>query len=241
MNVMTRTRIDLAATGVDLGRLRIAVELAARSVPPLWPLDAAIAVNPLAGFETLPFEEAVRAGSARFNARAALPLDQWRRLSAAGKPPRTAVRAAAIAQLGGIEGAFRLLGPDVSLIDCLMARLFDLPAPAAPRPAPDPVADAVADLCAAFFDAGTAGVPIAGRARGLFAATRDLLRHRPDMRAAKVPLPICPIGRSSRWRRWSRCTALARVRLTISWPKPSRGCPAGRAICGGEPNTPNLR
>jgi len=192
MNVMTRTRINLAATGVDLGRLRIAVERAARSVPPLWPLDGAIAVNPLAGFETLPFEEAVRAASARFNAHAALPLDQWRRLSEDGKPPRAAVRTAAIAQLGGMEGAFRLLGPDVSLLDCLMARLFELPAPVASEAAADPVADAVADLCAAFFDAGTAAVPLAGRADGLFAATRDLLCHRLGLRGAKTALPDLP-------------------------------------------------
>lgn len=192
MNVMTRTRIDLAATGVDIGRLRLAVDLAARSVPPLWPLDGAIAVNPLTGFETLPFEEAVRAGAARFGAHAALPLDQWRQLSAAGNPTRKAVRDAAIAQLGGIEGAFRLLGPNVSLLDCLMARLFDLPAPAIPARATDPVADAVADLCAAFFDSGTAAVQIAGRERGLFAATRDLLRHMSALRRARLPLPDLP-------------------------------------------------
>lgn len=192
MNVMTRTRIDLAANGVDIGRLRLAVDLAARSVPPLWPLDGAIAVNPLTGFEALPFEEALRAGAARFGARATLALDQWRRLSAAGNPGRAAVRDAAIAQLGGMEDAFRLLGPNVSLLDCLMARLFDLPAPTTPTNSRDPVADAVADLCAAFFDAGTAAVPIAGRERGLLAATRDLLPHMPGLRTHRLPLPDLP-------------------------------------------------
>lgn len=177
MNIMTRNPADLAPSGVEMTRLRIAVERAARTVPPFWPLDGAIAVNPLAGFEDLPFAEAVRAGAARFGARSGLSLDLWRRLSAAGRPSAAAVRAAAIAHLGGAEAAFRLLGPNVSLLDCLMARLMTLPAPAEPEQPRDPVAEAVAELCGAFFDAGTASVALPGRERGLFAAAAPVLPH----------------------------------------------------------------
>ena len=96
MNLMTRTRADLATGRIDIARLRLAIDLASRTVAPLWPLDGAIAVNPLAGFETLPFDEAVRAAATRFDARPGLSLELWRQLSARGTPSRDAVRDAAM-------------------------------------------------------------------------------------------------------------------------------------------------
>lgn len=190
MNLMTRTRADTAPGKIDIARLRRALETATRSIPPLWPLDGAIAVNPLAGFEDLPFDEALRAAAARFGARPGMSLHLWRQLSAQGHPSRSAVTNAAIAHLGGFETAFRLLGPDITLLDCLMVRLFELPAADSERQRDDLVADAVADLCAAFFDDGVATVTMPGRERGLFAAARNLLtrilprdrtRQRPEL------------------------------------------------------------
>jgi len=190
MNLMTRTHADTAPGKIDIARLRRALETATRSIPPLWPLDGAIAVNPLAGFEDLPFDEALRAAAARFGARAGMSLHLWRQLSAQGHPSRTAVTNAAIAHLGGFETAFRSLGPDITLLDCLMVRLFELPASDSECQCNDLVADAVADLCAAFFDDGVATVTMPGRERGLFAAARKLLtkvlprdrtRRRPDL------------------------------------------------------------
>ena len=191
MNLMTRTRADLATGRIDIARLRLAIDLASRTVAPLWPLDGAIAVNPLAGFETLPFDEAVRAAATRFDARPGLSLELWRQLSARGTPSRDAVRDAAIAHLGGFEEAFRLLGPDVTLLDCLMARLFDLPVAAPLAPAADPVAAVVADLCAAFFDRGVAALAMPGQARGLFAAGLALLLRHPGLKRAR-PCPDLP-------------------------------------------------
>ena len=72
------------------------VALATRTVPPLWPLESAIAVNPLAGFEDLPFEEAVRKGAQLFAARPSLPLSHWRALLATGQIDERCLRDAAM-------------------------------------------------------------------------------------------------------------------------------------------------
>lgn len=196
MNLMTRTRADMAPAKIDIARLCRALESATLSVPPLWPLDGAIAVNPLAGFEDLPFDEALRAAGARFGARPGMSLHLWRQLSAQGHPSRTAVTNAAIAHLGGLETAFRLLGPDITLLDCLMVRLFELPAADSERQRDDHVADAVADLCAAFFDDGIATVTMPGRERGLFAAARNLLLRilPPDRTRRRPDLPDQPLA-----------------------------------------------
>lgn len=196
MNVMTRTHADLAPRRIDQARLRVAIDLASLSVAPLWPLDGAIAVNPLTGFEELPFDEAIRVASTRFGARTGLPLSLWRRLGEKGRPGRAAVRDVAIAALGGINEAFRLLGPNVSRLDCLMARLFELPEAEEVPAIADPGAAAVADLCAAFFDPGTAGLALPRREGGLFVATRDLLAHTPGFASARLPhdLPERPVA-----------------------------------------------
>ncbi len=89
------------------------VALAARTVAPLWPLESAIAVNPLAGYEDLPFETAVARAAQRFGARETLPLAAWRRLLQAGRIDAGALREAAIAVLGGLEAAFSPIGPDL--------------------------------------------------------------------------------------------------------------------------------
>ncbi|WP_156442756.1 putative inorganic carbon transporter subunit DabA, partial [Sphingomonas sp. CCH9-H8] len=196
MNVMTRTHADLAPRRIDQARLRVAIDLASLSVAPLWPLDGAIAVNPLTGFEDLPFDEAIRVASTRFGARTGLPLALWRRLSATGRPGRAAVRDGAIAALGGINEAFRLLGPNVSRLDCLMARLFDLPEAEEVLASADPGAVAVADLCATCFDPGPAGLVLPRRDGGLFAATRDVLAHMPGFAPSRMPhdLPDKPLA-----------------------------------------------
>uniref|UniRef100_UPI00191BC9FD putative inorganic carbon transporter subunit DabA n=1 Tax=Acidocella sp. C78 TaxID=1671486 RepID=UPI00191BC9FD len=140
-------RPTFAASGAT-ETLDAQIAAAARAVPALWPLDGAIAVNPLAAFEDHPFETAIRAGARQYGARAALKLDLWRSLAQQGQPPRDAVRDVAIDRLGGLDAAFHSLGPDVTPLDCLMARLFDLP-PSPPVPAPaDPAAMLVARWCA---------------------------------------------------------------------------------------------
>lgn len=159
------------------GRAEVAalVSLAARTVAPLWPLESAIAVNPLTGFEDLPFAEAVAKAAARFKARETLPLGQWRLLLQAGRIHADALREAAIAELGGLDAAFAPLGPDLNALDLLMARLIDLPVAAPAEPAPLPPADAfVAKWCAAYFDQGNAASAMPNRELGLYRAVLAL-------------------------------------------------------------------
>ena len=162
------------------------VALAARSVPPLWPLDSAIAVNPLAGFEDLPFAEAVRRAAARFAARQSLPLAAWRTLIDGGRIDRRALRDAAIRALGGVYRASAPVAPGVTALDLLLARLTELAPPAAPPAAPAAPAVPTADVaflakwCAAFFDQGQAASPMPHRELGLYPAVLALAGHDPD-------------------------------------------------------------
>jgi len=176
MNMMASlTAVDPILTRTEVASL---VALAARAVPPIWPLESAIAVNPLAGFEDLPFEDAVRLGGERFGARRSLPLAQWRQLLAAGKLEERALRDAAIQHLGGLSAAFELIGPDVSQLDLLMARLLHLPTAEGDAPAPLS-ADAafIAKWCAAFFDQAQAASPMPNRELGLYRATLAVLAY----------------------------------------------------------------
>ena len=161
------------------------VALAARTVPPIWPLESAIAVNPLAGFEDLPFDEAVRMGADRFGARTGLPLAQWRRLLAAGRIDERTLRDAAIHALGGLNAAFVPAGPDLSRLDLLLARLLHLPAgdAAAPSAPLSAAAALIAKWCGAFFDQGRAASPMPHRELGLYRATLAALAHDPEFRA----------------------------------------------------------
>lgn len=183
MNMSSRfIAVDPILTRTEVASL---VALAARTVPPIWPLESAIAVNPLAGFEDLPFDEAVRHAARRFGARESLPLSQWRKLLAAGKIDERALRDAAIGHLGGPNAAFELIGPDVSRLDLLMARLLDLPVSDhdVGRSELSPAASFVGKWCAAFFDQGQASSPMPNRELGLYCATLAAIAYDPEFRA----------------------------------------------------------
>ena len=183
MNMMS----PLVAVDPVLTRTKVAglVALAARTVPPAWPLESAIAVNPLAGFEDMPFDQAVKAAAARFGANDTLPLAQWRKLLGAGRIDERTLRDAAIQKLGGLSAAFELIGPDVSRLDLLMARLLELPV-AQDETAPaslDPAAAIIAKWCAAFFDQGQAASPMPNRELGLYRAALAALAYDAEFRA----------------------------------------------------------
>lgn len=172
--------------------LALQVELAARTVPPLWPLDGAIAVNPLAGLEEMRFDQALRRAATLFDAEPWLPLAQWRRLSKAGRPGTERLRQVAIEKLGGLEHAFHWAGPNITLIDCLMARLLHVDVAAPTRRTHDPSARTVAEWCAAYFAGEGAGIAMPGREKGLYAATTALIGHLPAFRGARATLADLP-------------------------------------------------
>lgn len=168
--------------------LAAAVERAAQSIAPLWPLESAIAVNPLSGFEHLPFEVAIREGAELFGARTTLALDQWRALHAEGRIDDVALRKAIVAALGGLEPAFALLGPDLNAFTLLRTRLLELPLAAAGEPARRPLSPAMTILArwiALFLD--RAAPPLAGRAQGLYPCLLAALRTDPALRALASP------------------------------------------------------
>lgn len=155
------------------------INIAERIVPPVWPLDGAIAVNPLTGLEELPFEDAIKEGAELFDANGALPLDLWRRLLAQGRLTEAALRAAAAAALGGEVAAAAPVAGGKTMLDCMMARLTALPVNPGRIAAEDRAMDLVAKWCAAFFDGGTAAAPLPGRERGLYRAVLALIGHDP--------------------------------------------------------------
>ena len=181
--------VDHAETRAELSAL---LDIAAQTVAPLWPLDSAIAVNPLSGFEDLPFEQAISEAGALFGARGSLSLAQWRALAADGRIDYVALRKAAVAALGGLDTAFESLGPDLTAYDLLLARLNELPikdGPVKDGPVDDSrsggrqLAPGVAVLTrwiAAFFDR-KAALPLQGRERGLYHCVSQSLAHDPAL------------------------------------------------------------
>lgn len=160
------------------------VALAARRVAPLWPLESAIAVNPLAGFEELPFAQAVAEASSLFGAHRTLPLALWRRLLDNGRIEEAALRDAAIGHLGGIYRAAAPIAPGVTMLDALMACLLVIGRGDRPerRAGLGPDAAFIAKWCGAFFDHGLTAMPLPNRDLGLYRAVLAMAAYDPDYR-----------------------------------------------------------
>ncbi|MEL0250822.1 MAG: DUF2309 domain-containing protein [Novosphingobium sp.] len=167
----------------DRDALRALAAIATRTVAPLWPLDSAIAVNPLSGFEDEPFEEALPRATALFGARPSLSLPEWRKLMAEGRIDYISLRKAVVDHLGGLDEAFASLGPDLTPYNLLLARLCELPA-VDHKPVRRELTPEIAILSrwlSAFFDRN-ATLRLPGRARGLYACLAGVLRHDPGLR-----------------------------------------------------------
>jgi hypothetical protein len=184
----SKPMINTTSTHVDAERTRLLsdIRVAARVVPTQYPLGTFIAVNPLAGLQAMPFEQAIRRAAELYGMRGTLPESTFRALYRQGRITdrdldRTLTRR--YPNLAG-ESLLRLAGRDYSATELLR---MELPAGSA---GPDPlrryriraedfdpaVADTVdaqsAKWCAAFL--GEANWPMPGRDRGFFAAWREL-------------------------------------------------------------------
>lgn len=180
--------INTTSTHVDAERTRLLsdIRVAARVVPTQYPLGTFIAVNPLAGLQAMPFEQAIRRAAELYGMRGTLPESTFRALYRQGRITdrdldRTLTRR--YPNLAG-ESLLRLAGRDYSATELLRMEL--LYGSAGPDPLRryriraedfDPaVADTVdaqsAKWCAAFL--GEANWPMPGRDRGFFAAWREL-------------------------------------------------------------------
>lgn len=83
-------------TDMSLLRIRDDVALASEIVAPTWPLSSVIACNPLAGFEHLPFPEALQRAEALFGSRGLLTLDAYRDAYASGRIDEATLDRAAV-------------------------------------------------------------------------------------------------------------------------------------------------
>ena len=71
--------------GTRRAQLRADIAIAARVVPTHYPLETFIAVNPLAGLEGLPFEQAIRRAGDLYGMRGTLSEEEFRDLHRAGR------------------------------------------------------------------------------------------------------------------------------------------------------------
>lgn len=186
MTLATRSLIKnlSSALGAQAEREQLIalISIATQTVAPLWPLDSAIAVNPLSGFEEQPFEEVLPEAAALFGARPTLSLNEWRTLMDEGRIDQVSLRKAVVNALGGPDEAFALLGPDLNAYNLLVARLLDMEAEDVPpvRRALSPGMATLARWLAAFFDRNAA-LRLPGRERGLYACLSEALRHDPAL------------------------------------------------------------
>lgn len=169
-------------------QLRSEVNLAGRVVPTHYPLETFIAVNPLAGLEGMPFEQAVLRAGDLYGVAGLLDETAYRdlyhrgRISDADLEATLRLRYPTLLDGEPIQLGARVVTP----AELLRADLLNGSVAAKPlrrnrtrseQTAPE-VADRVdaqtAKWCAAFFGSPAAGWPMPGRDRGLFHAWRSL-------------------------------------------------------------------
>ncbi len=167
-------------------RLRADVNLAARVVPTHYPLETFIAVNPLAGLEVMPFEQAIRRAGDLYGMPGTLGEEAFRQMHRQGRITDVDIDRALVLRYPTIsrEPQLRVGGRLISPLELLRAdMLHGISGPQAKRrftTRAETQAPAVADAidtqtskwCAAFF--GQAAWPMPGRENGFYAAWRAL-------------------------------------------------------------------
>ena len=167
-------------------RLRTAVNLAARVVPTHYPLETFIAVNPLAGLEGLPFEQAIRRAGDLYGMPGTLGEPEFRRLYREARITDGDLDRVLTRRHPNLaeEPDLTIGGRRISALELLRADL--LHGAAAPQPQrrfttrAEEQAPAIAEAvdaqtskwCAAFF--GGAAWPMPGREDGFYPAWRRL-------------------------------------------------------------------
>lgn len=117
------TPTDIAS---QRARLRSDIRLAARALPTHYPLGTFIAVNPLAGLQTMPFEQAVRRASDVYGMPGTLPEDVFRALHRQGRITDADLDAVLMRRHPNLadEPDLHLAGRTVTAIELLRADLL---------------------------------------------------------------------------------------------------------------------
>jgi uncharacterized protein YbcC (UPF0753/DUF2309 family) len=183
---MTGTTTTTSGSGTRRALLRTDVNLAARVLPTHYPLETFIAVNPLAGLESMPFEQALRRAGDLYGMPGTLGEPAFRRLHAEGRITDADLDRALSLRYPNLsrEPELRLGDRLVSPLELLRAdmlhgqesskpnrRFMIQSEQTAPRVA-DELDAQTAKWCAAFF--GAAAWPMPGRENGFYAAWRAL-------------------------------------------------------------------
>jgi uncharacterized protein YbcC (UPF0753/DUF2309 family) len=180
----------MISTQVDLdtrrARLRADVNIAARVVPTHYPLETFIAVNPLAGLEGMPFEQAIRRAGDLYGMPGTLGEEVFRQFHREGRITDTDLDRALVLRYPNVsrEPQLKIGGRLISPLELLRAdMLHGIGDPKVKRrftTRAETQAPAVADTidaqtskwCAAFF--GAAAWPMPGRDNGFYPAWRAL-------------------------------------------------------------------
>lgn len=181
--------------------LRSDITLAARVLPTHYPLETFIAVNPLAGLENLPFEQAVRRAGDLYGTRGTLTEDGFRTLYRTGRITDADLDRVLARRYPNLVGEPGLRFGDREVTGAELLRGDLLHGTGTPRPvrryrtsaerlAPEvalTVDAQAAKWCSAFF--GSAGWPMPGRDAGFYAAWRGLASADPTLsRTARAKL-----------------------------------------------------
>ncbi|KDF01747.1 membrane protein [Mycolicibacterium aromaticivorans JS19b1 = JCM 16368] len=177
-------------------RLRSDVALAARVLPTHYPLETFIAVNPLAGLENMPFDQAIRRAGDVYGTPGILRIKDFRKMHGAGRVTDADLDAALSRRYPNLAGAepLRFGGRDLSPLELMRADLLHGVGCLEPvrryRTRSEELAPQLADTvdaqtakwCTAFFGAGA--WPMPGRESGFYSAWRALAPRDPSLKRA---------------------------------------------------------
>ncbi len=183
----TMTQVD-PVRAAERARLVSDIKSAGEVLSQAWPIETFIAVNPLGGFEHLPFGEAVTKAGQVLGANGTLSEQAFRDLHSQGRITDSDLRSAlsrrqpALMSASPVEiGDRSVEAADLLIGDLLHGRAAAPPARletmiserACPAVATE-VDNQTSKWCAAFLDTGQAGWRMPGREAGFYAAWRDL-------------------------------------------------------------------
>lgn len=179
-------------------RLRARVGVAARVLPPAWPVQRFVAVNPLTGLEELPVELAVDTADRLRGGALSLSEARFRELHASGRITDPDLIETIVARHPEVRatGTVRIAGIDIDPAE--LVRLDLVAGPLAPEPAAVPITrsewvdhaegsdlaghidEYVSRWMACFLDDGAAW-PMPGREAGLYPAWKRLAPRDPGL------------------------------------------------------------